>query len=88
MNWFIYIIECADTTLYTGITTNITRRLHEHNYSKVRSSKYTRSKRPVRLVFEECANSRSAASKREAEIKRLSRIEKRTLIMKAGIVRN
>ena len=48
--WHVYIVECADGTYYTGITTDVDRRINEHNYS-FRSAKYTRSRRPVRLVY-------------------------------------
>jgi len=77
--WFVYILRCADQTLYTGITTNIARRVHEHN-AKTKGAKYTKVKRPVTLVYQEPATSRSHALKREAEMKRLSRKEKLVLI--------
>jgi len=78
-NWYVYIVECADGSLYTGITTDIKRRLLEHNYS-FKSAKYTRSRRPVRMVwYKEVAN-RSEASKEEYRIKRLKRKEKLKII--------
>ncbi len=65
----LYILECADGTLYTGITTDVERRLAEHNSSQ-KGAKYTRSRRPVRVVYVEQYQTRSQASKREYQIKR------------------
>ena len=77
--WYVYIVECADGSLYTGITTDVRRRLLEHNYS-FKAAKYTRSRRPVRMMWtKECEN-RSEASKEEYRIKRLSRQKKLELI--------
>ena len=78
-NWKVYIVECADGTYYTGITTDTKRRLLEHNYS-FKSAKYTRSRRPVKLVYEEDTQNRSTASKREYEIKKMKRKDKTALI--------
>jgi putative endonuclease len=77
--WLVYILRCVDDTLYTGITTDITRRIHEHNTDNKVGSKYARVRRPVRLVYQETYASRSEASKREAAIKKLSRQEKEKL---------
>jgi putative endonuclease len=78
--WLVYIVRCADSTLYTGITTDITRRVREHNGQITSGAKYTLSKRPVILVYSELAPSRSAALKREAAIKKLSHTQKVLLI--------
>jgi len=78
-NWKVYIVECADGTYYTGITTDINRRLLEHNFS-FKSAKYTRSRRPVRLVYEESHPDRSSATKRECQIKKMKRNQKKLLI--------
>ena len=78
-NWKVYIVECSDGTYYTGITTNVRRRILEHNYG-LKSAKYTRSRRPVRLIYEETATNRSRASKREHQIKKLKRSDKTLLI--------
>jgi putative endonuclease len=75
----VYILRCADGTLYTGSTNNVEKRLHEHNTSKA-GAKYTRGRRPVELVYQETVASISQARKREAEIKRLSRAEKMHLV--------
>ena len=67
--YFVYILKCADETLYTGIATELERRIDEHNGSN-KGAKYTRARRPVRLVYSEEYPDRSAASKREYEIKK------------------
>jgi len=79
MSWHVYMVECADKTLYSGITTDLERRIAEHNDS-VKGSKYTRAKRPVTLVYSEQLPDRSTASKREYELKQLSREEKLALV--------
>jgi len=73
--WFLYVVECADNTLYTGITTDTSRRLYEHNCSK-KGAKYTRSRRPVTLIYTESFKNRSTASKAEAAFKKLTRHSK------------
>ncbi|WP_090728816.1 GIY-YIG nuclease family protein [Neptunomonas qingdaonensis] len=77
--WYIYILLCADGSLYTGITTDCDRRLKEHNESRTLGAKYTRTRRPVTMVWREDAGSRSLASKREYAIKQLSRAKKLAL---------
>ncbi|MBT9566814.1 MAG: GIY-YIG nuclease family protein [Thiobacillus sp.] len=78
--WVVYILRCADGSLYTGITTDIDRRLAEHNGGAVApGARYTRSRRPVALAYTEPADSRSAATRREAAIKRLDRSRKLAL---------
>ena len=81
--WYVYMLRCADNTLYTGITTDIQRRIKEHN-NKQAGAKYTRAKRPVTLVYSEAIPNRSAALKREAEIKKLSKREKENLTRHPG----
>ncbi|HEU0233677.1 MAG TPA: GIY-YIG nuclease family protein [Gallionella sp.] len=78
MNWFCYLLRCADDTLYCGITNDLEKRLAAHNAGT--ASKYTRARVPVELVFAESCTDRSAASKREMEIKNLKRTEKLELI--------
>jgi len=78
--YHVYIITCADGSLYTGITTDVDRRLYEHN-STARGAKYTRSRRPVTLAATWPAVDRSAALREEARIKRLTRKEKLHLIV-------
>ena len=72
--WWVYLLRCADGSLYTGITTDLDRRLAEHNGDgRPAGARYTRSRRPVQLVYHEAARNRSAATQREAAIKRLDR---------------
>lgn len=79
MSYFVYILECCDGSLYTGITTDVTKRLDEHN-SSYKGAKYTKARRPVKLLYEESSSDRSSASKREYAIKKLTRIKKLQLI--------
>ncbi|MDF1878480.1 GIY-YIG nuclease family protein [Sulfurimonas sp. SAG-AH-194-C20] len=79
MDYFVYILKCSDNTLYTGITTDLKRRLNEHNNSD-KGAKYTKLRRPVELVYSEDSEDRSSASKREYAIKKLSRKAKLELI--------
>ncbi len=76
--YYVYILKCSDDTLYTGITNNLERRLKAHNNGT--ASKYTRVRRPVTIVYSETAQDKSAALKRELEIKALTRKEKIKLI--------
>mgnify|MGYP001589659135 FL=1 len=76
--WSLYILRCADGTLYTGITTDVEKRVKAHNAGK--GAKYTRGRGPVTLVFVEEEESESAARVREAEIKRMTREEKERLV--------
>lgn len=78
--YYVYIVRCADGSLYTGITTNLTRRLRQHNGEIRGGAKYTRSKRPVEIVYTQLAENRSLASKEEYRIKQLSRKQKLSLI--------
>jgi len=78
--YYVYIVQCADSTLYTGISTELERRIKEHNGS-TKGAKYTRVRRPVELVYSESHPDRSSASKREYEIKKkMSRVEKLEMI--------
>ena len=74
-DWYVYIVKCSDNSLYTGITVDLERRVEEHNTSN-KGAKYTKSRRPVHLVYSETHQDRSSASKRESAIKKLSRSEK------------
>lgn len=77
--WFVYIVRCADNSLYTGVTTDIARRLRQHNGEISSGARYTLAKRPVAVVYLESAQSRSEALKREATIKKLSHAQKQKL---------
>ncbi len=78
VRWSLYLLECSDGTLYTGITNNLERRVQEHNNGT--ASRYTRSRLPVKLLYEELCKSRSSALKKEHGIKELSRKEKQEYI--------
>jgi putative endonuclease len=77
--YYLYILECADKTLYTGITTDLKRRVEEHNGTK-KGAKYTSARRPVRVVYTRKFKNRSNASREEARIKKLKKSEKVELI--------
>ena len=79
--WFVYIVECADKTLYTGITTDTERRVKEHN-SSLQGAKYTRGREPVKLIYACEMKNKSEASKEEARIKKLTRKDKFQMIQK------
>jgi putative endonuclease len=85
MTWFCYMVECADGSLYTGITTDITRRVKEHNTDDKKAAKFTKFKRPVILKYFETLASQSEARKREAAIKNWKRKDKIKLIIRNGI---
>ena len=85
--WFVYILRCADGTLYTGIALDIARRVVEHNTNNRLGASYTRGRRPVKLVYSETASSRSQAAKREHEIKSMTRVAK-TAMLRATKVTN
>lgn len=77
--YYLYIVQCADQTLYTGITVDLDRRTKEHNHDKL-GAKYTRARRPVELIYSKKFTDRSSASKEENRIKNLSREKKLELI--------
>ena len=77
MNWYVYILRCGDGSYYTGITNDLENRLRAH--ANGNGAKYTRGRAPFTLVYREQCRGRGAASKREAEIKKLSRTEKSAL---------
>jgi putative endonuclease len=81
--WYVYLLRCADHTLYTGVTTDCKRRLRQHNGEIKGGAKYTRVRQPVVLVWKERCENRSKACQREAQIKKLSRANKLKLIDKS-----
>ena len=83
MRWTVYILRCADGTLYTGVAIDLEARLSAHRAGK--GAKYTRSRLPLRLVYRETRKDRSAALRRELEIKRLTRREKLKLIRRGRL---
>lgn len=82
--WTVYIVRCADGSLYAGIATDVARRVEEHNSDNLLAANYTRARRPVALAYQEPAVTRSAAGKREYQIKKMSRKEKEALILSAA----
>jgi putative endonuclease len=78
--WFVYLVRCADDTLYAGITTDVKRRVAEHNSDNGRGARYTRGRGPVTLAYFEPAGNRSEAARREHELKIMTRAEKLRLI--------
>lgn len=84
MSYFVYILECADGSYYVGITNDLEKRLKAHNETPV-GAKYTRSRRPVKLVFQEEYPSKSEALRREAEIKNWKRTDKQSLVRDATV---
>ena len=79
-NWYMYVVLCFDNSFYCGITTNLERRLKQHNGELKGGAKYTRSRRPCKCIYTEACLNRSDASKREATFKKLSRKEKEKYI--------
>ena len=79
--WFLYILLCSDGTYYTGVTTDVDRRLNEHNTNK-RGAKYTKTRRPVNLVYTKEFGNRSSAQAAEYKVKRLTKKQKILLILK------
>lgn len=82
--WTVYIVRCADGSLYAGIATDVARRVEEHNSDNLLAANYTRARRPVALAYQEPAVTRSAAGKREYQIKKMSRKEKEALVLSAA----
>lgn len=79
-DWFVYLLRCSDNSLYCGITTNLEKRLRQHNGEIVGGAKYTKVRQPCQLVYSEISESRSTASKREYEIKQMSKTAKEKLL--------
>lgn len=79
-SYYTYLLLCSDSTYYCGITNNLEKRVKAHNTNKI-GAKYTRARRPVRLVYSEKFKTRSLAQIREAQIKKLSRLAKESLIL-------
>ena len=77
--WWVYFLRCNDNSLYAGVTTDIHRRIGEHNNSKL-GAKYTRARRPVTLAYLEQAENKSAACKKEYQIRHLSKVKKERLV--------
>ena len=77
--WFLYVVHCSDGTLYTGVTTDIGRRIREHNTGN-RGAKYTKARRPVRLIYQVGFENRSTVQRAEHKFKKLTRKQKNEVI--------
>ncbi|MHA7878579.1 MAG: GIY-YIG nuclease family protein [Saccharospirillum sp.] len=80
-HWSVYMLRCADGTLYTGVTTDLERRLRQHNGAILGGARYTRGRRPVTLVYHETHPDQATACQREAVIKKLTRVAKERLLL-------
>ncbi len=80
MSYFVYILKCSDKTLYTGITTDVNRRVLEHNGEGKLGAKYTKARRPVKLAYSKKFSDRSKASSEESRIKKLTKKQKEEII--------
>ena len=78
--WFVYLLRCSDNSLYAGVTTDLKRREKEHNGKSKRGAKYTRVRQPVELVYFEQVDDRVAATKREYQIRKLTKKQKESLV--------
>lgn len=85
MKYFFYIVRCSDDSLYSGITTDLKRRINEHNLDGKKGAKYLRAKKPVQLIYSEKFKDRNSALVREAEVKKLSKSKKEALIKKISL---
>ena len=80
MVWYVYLLSCVDDSLYCGVTTDVKRRIAEHNGDRPGGARYTRARRPVQLAWVETCNNRSEATRREAVIKNMDRAAKKALV--------
>jgi putative endonuclease len=78
--WYVYFLRCADNSLYAGITTSLERRVKEHNECNKTGAKYTRVRRPVTLVYAEPQENRQLASRREYQLKQMTKTKKEQLV--------
>ncbi len=84
MSWYVYMLRCADNTLYTGITTDVIRRVDEHNFDNKKGAKYTKARRPVQMVYKKSCADRSSAACAEAALRKLLKAQKEALITKSS----
>ena len=84
--WYVYLLRCSDNSLYAGITTDINRRLNEHNNSNKLGSKFTRVRRPVKLAYAEKAADRKTASRQEYQLKKLNKQKKEMLVSQFDLI--
>jgi len=79
--WYVYLVRCADNSLYCGVTTDVTRRIDEHNHCNKLAAKYTRVRRPVILAYQQPCASKQVAYQQEYAIKKLSKLQKENLVL-------
>ncbi len=84
-DWYVYIVRCADNSLYTGVTTNVVRRIHEHNNTS-KGAKYTKSRRPVKVVYVSTPTTMSEALKSEYKIKKKTKKMKEAFLTENNTV--
>jgi len=82
VSYYVYIVKCADGTFYTGVASNLEKRIREHNGELIGGAKYTRSRRPVKLIYKEEYDTHLEAARREIEIKKFPRSKKEKLFNK------
>ena len=87
MTYYFYILRCRDNSLYCGITPNLSQRIKDHNLHPSKGAKYTKSRRPVALVYSEKHESINVALKREAEVKKWTKIKKESFILKSNVIK-
>ena len=87
-SWFVYLVQCSDGSFYTGVTTDLERRVRQHNGEIVGGANYTRARRPVALAWYEACEDRSVAQQREYFVRRLSRPDKQCLAAQAAVVKD
>ena len=87
-SWFVYLLQCSDGSFYTGVTTDLERRVRQHNGEIVGGANYTRARRPVSLAWYEACENRSVAQQREYSVRRSPRLDKKRLAATAALVKD
>ena len=87
-SWFVYLLRCSDGSFYTGVTKDLERRVRQHNGEIMGGANYTQARRPVALAWYEACQNRSFAQQREHSVRRLPRLEKQRLALKATIIKD
>ena len=85
-SWYVYLLQCSDGSFYTGVTTDLKRRLRQHNGEIVGGANYTRARRPVALAWYEACEDRSVAQQREYSVRRSPRLNKQRLAATAALI--